>query len=165
MREFLLLGRHHDRNGFDCGEEALNKYLRETARQHVEKGIAKTFVYVDTDNPGEILGYFTLVVCETLTEGLPEKIAHKLPGMAPAARLGRLAVSKKHQGQKIGTLLMAEVIQRILSLDESFGVIGLLVDAKTIQAKKFYAGFGFVELHGRPLKLFLPLQTLRDARN
>lgn len=165
MREFQLLGRNHNRNGFDCGEEALNKYLRETARQHVEKGISKTFVYIDTDSPDEILGYFTLVVCETLTEGLPKKIANMLPEIAPAARLGRLAVSKKHQGQKVGTLLMAEVVQRILSLDESFGVIGLLVDAKTAQAKKFYEGFGFIELHGRPLRLFLPMKTLHDALN
>jgi len=41
------LGSSHDRAGFDCGVTSLNRYLRETARQHVAKGIGKTFVLVE----------------------------------------------------------------------------------------------------------------------
>jgi len=29
----------HDRAGFDCGEEPLNRYLQQVARQHIAKGI------------------------------------------------------------------------------------------------------------------------------
>ena len=52
--------RSHNRRGFDCGEQELNSYLRNTARQHSEKGISRTFVIVDDENPSEILGFFSL---------------------------------------------------------------------------------------------------------
>ena len=45
--------RSHNRQGFDCGEQDLNGYLRNTARQHSEKGISCTFVLVDDGNPTE----------------------------------------------------------------------------------------------------------------
>jgi len=49
MRE--PIGRPRDRAGFDCGEVALNEFLRQHARRNHESGGAKTFVAVDdTDN-------------------------------------------------------------------------------------------------------------------
>ncbi|MCK4507374.1 MAG: GNAT family N-acetyltransferase [Desulfuromonadales bacterium] len=163
MREILPLDRGHDRAGFDCGEDALNLYLQETARQHNDKGISKTFVYVDTDSPEKILGFFTLAICEVVTEGLPRKFAKRLPKKVPAAKLGRLAVSMDYQGQKIGGILIVEAMKRTLAVADSFGIVGFFVDAKNDQAKKFYEGFGFIELHGNPFALFLPLQTLKEA--
>lgn len=163
MRQIYLLDRSHDRSGFDCGEEALNRYLRETARQHNEKGVAKTFVYVDSDHPEKILGYFTLAICEIVTQELPKKYAKRLPRKVPAAKLGRLAVSRFCQGERIGSILMVEAMQRTLAVADSFGIVGFFVDAKNEPAKRFYQRFGFVELQENPLTLFLPLQTLLDA--
>ena len=163
MREIVPLDKCHDRTAFDCGEPALNKYLKETARQHIEKGISKTFVCVDTDSPGKVLGYFTLAICEVVTEGLPRKYAKKLPGKVPAAKLGRLAVSVECQGQKLGGMLMVDAMQRTIALADSFGIVGFLVDAKSERSKKFYEGYGFVELQGNPFALFLTLATLVDA--
>ena len=165
MREIQVLDRRHNRAGFDCGEVPLNKFLQETARQHNDKGISKTFVYIDTDSPDEILGFFTLAICEVTTATLPVKLARKLPEKVPAARLGRLAVSRNNQGQQIGALLMVEAMQRTLALADSFGIVGIFVDAKSERAKGFYEGFGFVELNNNPLTLFLPLDTLKDAAN
>ncbi len=71
--------RSHNRQGFDCGEQDLNSYLRNTARQHDEKGISRTFVLVDDGNPSEILGFFSLASCEILVEKLPRKYAKKYP--------------------------------------------------------------------------------------
>jgi hypothetical protein len=36
----------HDRTAFDCGEPDLNAYLQRTARQHLKKGIANSYVLV-----------------------------------------------------------------------------------------------------------------------
>jgi ribosomal protein S18 acetylase RimI-like enzyme len=163
MREILPLDRCHDRTSFDCGEEPLNKYLQETARQHNEKGISKTFVCVDNNSPEKILGYFTLAICEVVTEGLPRKYAKKLPNKVPAAKLGRLAVSVECQGQKLGGMLMVEAMKRTIALADNFGIVGFFVDAKNDQAKRFYEGYGFIELQSNPLTLFLPLATLVDA--
>jgi ribosomal protein S18 acetylase RimI-like enzyme len=165
MRAIVPLDKGHDRTSFDCGEEALNKYLQETARQHIDKGISKTFVCVDTDRPEIILGYFTLAICEVVTEGLPRKYAKRLPSKVPAAKLGRLAVSVGCQGQKLGGMLMADAMKRTIALADNFGIVGFFVDAKNDRAKRFYEGYGFIALQSNPLTLFLPLATLVEATN
>ena len=55
-----LDAKRHDRAGFDCGVEPLNRYLKTLAGQHRVKGIATSFVLVDADRPAQILGYYTL---------------------------------------------------------------------------------------------------------
>jgi len=76
------LTREHNRDAFDCGNHELNRYLRNTARQHIDKGISRTFVLVEKSNPTEILGFFTLASCEILVEKLPGKYAKStLPGL------------------------------------------------------------------------------------
>jgi hypothetical protein len=47
----------HDRTVFDCGEPALNSYLQKTARQHQQKGIANTYVLVETSDSSRVLGF------------------------------------------------------------------------------------------------------------
>jgi ribosomal protein S18 acetylase RimI-like enzyme len=163
MHAILPLDRSHDRASFDCGEEALNKFLRETARQHNEKGISKTFVYVDTESPEIILGFFTLAICEVETEGLPKKHSKRLPKRVPAAKLGRLAVSATCQCQQIGSILLVDAMQRTLAVADNFGIVGFFVDARNDRARSFYEGFGFIELQDDPLVLFLPLRTLVEA--
>jgi hypothetical protein len=41
-----ILSRRHNRDGFDCGSDPLNTYLRHTARQHIERGISRTLLYL-----------------------------------------------------------------------------------------------------------------------
>ena len=57
-----LLTEEHDRKAFRCGSESLERYLRETARGHLAKGVSITRVLVERNavRPKPILGYFTL---------------------------------------------------------------------------------------------------------
>ena len=68
MLRIELLSRGHDRQGFRCGERDLDDYLKRTARQHNDKGISRTFVLVDSEEPSDILGFFTLASCEVVTD-------------------------------------------------------------------------------------------------
>ncbi|MFZ0451431.1 MAG: GNAT family N-acetyltransferase [Desulfatiglandaceae bacterium] len=154
-----ILTRSHNRQGFDCGNADLDRYLRDTARQHSEKGISHTFVLVDEENPSEILGFFTLASCEILVEKLPEKY----PSRAPAVKLGRLAVAKHKQKRGLGTHMMINAMGRVLKVWEHLGLIGFFVDAKNDEAALFYHQFGFIPLPDNPFELFLPLATIRQA--
>ena len=49
MIKLEALTGHHDRSGFDCGVDALNVWLKQTAMQHQSKGISRTFVAVPED--------------------------------------------------------------------------------------------------------------------
>lgn len=59
MKQIELLNKSHNREGFDCDNTALNQFLQQTARQHIQKGISRTVVLIDSDRPQEIIGFFT----------------------------------------------------------------------------------------------------------
>jgi ribosomal protein S18 acetylase RimI-like enzyme len=158
-----LLDAMHDRNRFDCGVDPLNRYLQQIAWQHIEKGISKTYVLVDehASAPKPVFGYFTISLCQVLTQQVPAKWAKKLPGQIPAMRLGRLAVAYEHQRAGIGKALLVEALQRIARVLDLVGGIGLFVDAKDENAAAFYMRFGF-EPTSVPLTLFMPAQTILE---
>ena len=163
MLKIETVSRDHNRSGFDCGNDALNQYLKKIARQHLNKGLSRTFVLVDDNIPTEILGFFTLVSCEIFVDKLPRKYAKKYPSKAPAAKLARLAVAKDRQRQGLGTHMMINAVERVIKVSQDLGIIGFFVDAKDNKAKAYYEQFGFIQLPDNPLELFLPLATLRNV--
>ena len=165
MRKIELLSKSHDRDGFDCGSEPLNVFLKQTARQHAERGISRTFVLVEesASEPKSIAAYFTLNICQLRAEQLPPEIARRLPREIAGVKLGRLAIAKERQRQGLGKLLLVAAMKKFVEVFDSAGGIGLFVDAKDDAAKAYYERFGFVPLLDNPLQLFLPLQTVREA--
>ncbi|BBO81338.1 N-acetyltransferase [Desulfosarcina ovata subsp. sediminis] len=164
MLKIKLLDKSHERAQFDCGNPALNFYLQRTARQHISKGMSRTFVLVNDDNPRVILGFYTLSICEIETDYLPEKIAKKYPDQVPAVKLARLAVSIEHQNKRFGHYLIGSAVEKVILISENVGIIGLFVDAKDGHAKEYHEQFGFISLQGNPLFLFLPMQTLNKYK-
>lgn len=165
MHKIELLTKPHDRNTFECGSEPLNLFLKQTARQHAERGISRTFVLVDeaATLPKPILGYFSLNICQIKSESLTQAEAKKLPRDVSGIRLGRLAVSKVNQRQGIGKTLLVAAMGKFLEIFKVAGGIGLFVDAKDQDAKRFYEHFGFVPMPGNELELFLPVKTIQEA--
>jgi len=161
----LLDSDSHDRIAFDCGAPALNEYLRNTARQHLQKGIANTYVLASRAEPETILGFFTLSFLEVDISEIPAGYGKKLPqSRLPAAKLGRLAIDKSCQGNNYGRLLMADALRRVAdAIRNAAGVVGLFVDAKNPDVAEFYRKFGFIPLEDNPLSLMLPHQTILGA--
>lgn len=165
MHKIEPLSKSHDRDGFDCGSEPLHLFLKQTARQHAERGISRTFVIVDEDAtaPKPILGFFSLNVCQIKSESLSPGEAKKLPRDVSGVRLGRLAVAKAHQRQGIGKTLLVAAMGKFTEIFNTAGGIGLFVDAKDQDAKRYYEQFGFVPLAANELELFLPVKTFQEA--
>jgi len=159
-----LLAAIHDRGAFDCGVEPLNRYLQQIARQHITKGISKTFVLVDERAivPKPVLGFFTISLCQVLGQHVPVKWTKKLPAQIPAVRLGRLAVARTRQGAGYGKVLLVEALRRTARVADLAGGIGLFVDAKDEAAAGFYRRFGFKPTPSDPLTLFMPTATIRE---
>lgn len=155
-----LLDKRHNRDDFNCGNEALNQFLKQTARQHIQKGISRTFVLIDTEQPDIIISFFTLTLCEVRVEKLPPKFAKKYPSKVAGVKLARLAVDKAYQRQGIGEIMMIEAMRRAVVVAENAGGIGLFVDAKDEAAKSYYNRYGFVSLEDAFLEMFLPLSTI-----
>ena len=158
--QILPLTGSHDRQGFDCGSPTLNDWLRQVARQHQQKGLSRTFVAVCEEQPAQICGYYALTLAELENRHLPASWAKRLPRRIPGVRLGRLAVDRRHQGRKLGELLLVDALLRAARIHEQAGGIGLFVDALDEAAAGYYLRFGFRALPDNPLLLFHPVQVL-----
>ncbi len=157
------LGKHHDRAAFDCGVEALGRYIREQAGQDTKKKIAATFVLVG-DAPATIAGYYTLSSTSVNVGELPEHIAKKLPRypLMPATLIGRLAVDRNYQGKGHGEILLVDALRRSLISTKQIGSVAVVVDAKDDKAKAFYEHFQFIPLVNYSHRLFLPMTVIQD---
>ena len=148
----------HDRAGFNCNIEALDKYIHKQAGQDIKRRISRIFVASLPDSPKVIEGYYSLSTLSIKLSQLPEKLARKIPKHpVPAALIGRLAVSKNTQGYGIGKMLLADAIKRTLSVSDQIAIYAIIVDAIDNNSKGFYERFGFASLSDNSSKLFLPL--------
>lgn len=157
------LGRHHDRNGFSCGEPALDEYLRQRASQDTKRRVAQVFVALGSSE-SEIAGYYTLSAAAFRRDDLPPKLAKRLPHYPiPAAVLGRLAVSSNHQGRGLGEHLLTDALHRVIAASNALAINAVIVDAKNEAVKAFYQRYGFQPFPKQPMRLFLPLSTLAEG--
>lgn len=149
----------HDRKAFSCGVYALDRYLKEQAGQDIKRRAAMCYVAHEPESDS-IAGYYTLSAGDMALKDMPEDIAKRLPRypVIPIARVGRLAIAKEFQGQRLGAAMVWDAANRALRAE--MGVFALAVDAKDEQAAAFYRHFGFVGFESKPLQLFLPLATV-----
>lgn len=157
------ISKKHDREAFDCGEEALNEFLCRYARKSHERGGAKTFLAIsDTDKT--VLGFYSLSPASVEYSRTPEIVRrglsrHDVPGF----RLARLAVDRRFQGQGLGGQLLLAAGRRCLLAAAEVGGVALVIDAKNERVAGWYASYGAVALADAPLTLVLALETVEAA--
>ncbi len=142
------LDRSHNRGAFDCGEAALNNYLRLYALQNQERHqVGTTYVATDETQPDVVLGYYTLAMSE-----LPSHILAGSPvpyRTIPVILLARLAVDQRFQGRGVGETLLSDALERSLRIAREIGCRLVILDAYP-SAVGWYAKYGLVELGGDP---------------
>jgi GNAT superfamily N-acetyltransferase len=158
------INKKHDREAFDCGEEALNEFLRRYARKSHDLGGAKTFLAIDDADNKAILGVYSLSPASVAYAQTPEIIRHGLARHdVPGFRLARLAVDRRVQGQGMGGQLLLAAGRRCLLAAAEIGGVVLVIDAKNERVAGWYASKGAVPLLDAPLSLLLPLKTIETA--
>ncbi|MGD0942221.1 MAG: GNAT family N-acetyltransferase [Terracidiphilus sp.] len=154
----------HDRESFDCGEEALNEFLLRHARKSHELGGAKTFLAIDGADSKTILGFYSLSAASVAYARTPEIVRrglarHEVPGF----RLARLAVDRRFQGKGLGGQLLLSAGRRCLLASSEVGGVVLVIDAKNERVARWYLSYGAIPLVDAPLSLMLPLATMKAA--
>ena len=154
-------GSHHNRAGFACGVESLDRYFKTQANQDVKRKINGVFVLVDPREPAEVLGYYTLCATALAQGDVPVAARKHVPRypLVSATLVGRLAVAGHLQRQGLGALLLADAVKRAYASASSIGSSMLIVDAISEQTAAFYEANGFVRLPGS-LRLILPIQAI-----
>ncbi len=157
----VRLGGEHERSAFSCGKPPLDEFLRTLASQYEKRHLGRTFVACHPGN-NRVAGYHTLASGSIAFQNLPAAAAKKLPRHpVPSVILARLAVDRAAQGQGLGETLLIDAFRRTLDLSETLGIHAMEVDAIDKLARTFYEKYGFMPLAGQPLRLYLPVATIR----
>jgi GNAT superfamily N-acetyltransferase len=156
------LGPHHDREGFSCGIDSLDRYLRRQAGQDIRRRSAGVFVLAAHANPGVILGYYTLSQANIAQGDIPASARKHIPRypLVGATLIGQLAVSEARQGERLGAVLIADAVERAWLTAATAGSSMLIVDAINDRAAAFYEGNGFVRLADSQ-RLILPMHIIQ----
>lgn len=156
------LASHHDRDGFSCGVDSLDRYLRTQASQDVRRKANGVFILVEPNKPKVVLGYYTLCATALAQGDVPAAARKHVPRypLVSATLVGRLAVSQTRQGERLGAMLLADAAQRAYASAAIVGSSMLVVEAINERAAAFYEGNGFVRLPDS-LRLVLPMHSIQ----
>lgn len=155
------LTRGHDRASFDCGEPALNEFIKRHARQNQDRRIGRTCVAAEADGV-RVFGFCTIASASIRPHDLPDPERRRLPRhRVPMVHLARLAVDSSATGQGLGESLLYHALELATRAADMIGVFGVEVYAEHETAAAFYRRFGFVPLTDDRLHLYLPIPTAR----
>ncbi|WP_376705338.1 GNAT family N-acetyltransferase [Mesorhizobium sp. ISC25] len=158
-----VLASQHDRDGFACGVDRLDRYLRTQASQDVRRKANGVFILVEPDKPDVVLGYYTLCATGVAHGDVPATARKHIPRypLVSATLIGPLAVSEARQGERLGAMLLADAVRRAYASAATVGSSMLVVDAISERAAAFYEGNGFVRLP-ESLRLVLPMHAIQQ---
>jgi GNAT superfamily N-acetyltransferase len=151
------LNESHILDQFECGEPALDDWLRRRALANQASGASRTFV---TCSGARVVGYYALAAGGITSNEAPGRVRRNMPDPIPVMVLGRLAVDRREQGKGLGALLLRDAVERTRRLASEMGMAEILVHAISEEAKRFYQHWGFVESPLNPMTLVARLKDL-----
>jgi len=153
---------------FDCGDGALNNYLKRHAWNNQQKSsIGVSYAAVEEGAPRTVLGYFTLAMASVPRDAFPKRYVRGLPPYAlPLILLARLAVDRRFAGRGLGHALISEALRISLRVAGEVGCRCIVKDAYRDRVN-WYARYGFVPIEGAaesgPQRMFLDMRTVHAA--
>ena len=163
----------HDRAAFSCGVGRLDNFLKRTARKQQAGDFTRIWVATDSKQVA-ILGYYALNAHFIEGSDLPARLTKDAPRSSciPTVYLSMIAVDHRHQGRKLGHILLADALNR--SVDAADGYLGLkavvldVIDdggaESTEKRRAFYTSMGFRSFPSNPLRMFITIEEVRKAR-
>jgi GNAT superfamily N-acetyltransferase len=157
LSEPVPLTPDHDLSDFDCGESALNDWLRHRALKN-ESRFSRTYVVCQGKR---VVAYFCISAGSVERSAVPGKLRRNAPDTIPVSVIGRLAVCLGYAGKGLGADLLADALRRIAAASRILGVGAVLVQAKDEAARRFYLKYAeFIEYPQDSRTLFLPIETV-----
>jgi GNAT superfamily N-acetyltransferase len=142
------LGEQHHLEELDCGVEALDRWLRRSARIAAASGTAAIYVLRRDQH---VVGYYALAMSAVWHQQAPSRLRRGMPDPVPVVLLARLALDRREHGRSLGGHLLVDALRRCVRGGSEFGARAVIVDAFSPEAAAFYRHFGFHDLDGRRL--------------
>jgi GNAT superfamily N-acetyltransferase len=149
----------HDLSRFQCGEPALDDWLRRRALQNEERGASRTYVVCAGLR---VVAYYALAVGAVAHAGTAGRVRRNMPDpvpvmIIPVMTMGRLAVDQEFHGRGLGQGLLRDAMLRTLQAADIACIRAILVHAISNDAQRFYERHGFVRSPIDPLMLMITM--------
>ena len=154
---------------FLAASPQIDNYLQLTAKKMSKADIVRVWVVVDAKN--QIIGFYGMNMHAVDVKDMPPKYAKKAMkhGTLPAVFITMIGVDQNQQGNGIGSVLVADALSRIARASDDIGTCVVVLDvfddgdnAAITMRKSYYESFGFIPLPDQPLRLFMPIATVRQ---
>jgi GNAT superfamily N-acetyltransferase len=149
----------HNVSNFDCGKVELNDWLRNRAVKN-DGQASRCFVVCEDRS---VVGFYALAAGAVRHDQVPGALKRNMPDQIPVIVLGRMAVDRNYQGQKLGDALLKDALKRTLSVAADIGARAVLVHAIDKEVVPFYTQYGFKPFPEGELTLFLSIKELAAA--
>ncbi len=147
----------HDLSRFDCGDPALNDWLRQRALKNESRFSRSYVVCADA----RVVAYVCISAGSVDRASAPGRVRRNAPDTIPVSVIGRLAVDREYARQGLGADLLADALRRIALASQSIGIGAVLVHAKNEAARRFYLKCAeFIEHPAESRILYLPIETV-----
>ncbi len=152
------LRRDHILDGFGCGKEDLNRFLRRQAWNSQQAHSAQTYVVA---KGLRVFGYYSLAAGSVTHDGATGRVKKGLArSPIPVILLARLAVDVSIHGKGVGSALLKDALIRTAQAAHTIGARAMLVNAKDEDAKAFYEHFTFESSPSDPYHMMLIMKDL-----
>ena len=149
----------HILSEFNCGEAALDEWIRHRGIKNQSTGAARTFV-VCRENSSQVIGFYSLATGSVTHAIAPGGLRRNMPDPIPVIILARLAVDMGYRSKGLGADLLHDAVLRICRVAENIGVRAIMVHALSDPAEKFYLRHGFMPSATQERTLFLRLPNV-----
>ncbi len=153
------LAASHQVDDFECGEAALDDWLKRRALANQSSGASRTFVV--SDESGHVRGYYAMAAGAVAHELATSGVRRNMPDPVPVMVLARLAVDRRAQGLHLGGALLQDAVNRAVAVSQNAGVRALIVHALHEKARQFYEHYGFQPSPSHPMTLMLRLSSVK----
>lgn len=159
----------HDRAAFSCGTEQVDNYFKRTANKLNKADNVRLSVMITPE--GEVIGFYAINAHSVDYTDLPKRFARTRPshGNIPAAYISMIGRDEKFKGGGYGGDLLIDALKNISVAAEQVGIAVVMLDVlncgdseKTQRRKVLYQSYGFAALESDPLRMFLPIGTIRQ---
>lgn len=148
----------HDLTKFDCGNPAMNGWLRNHAMRGQMQDTGRTFVWVLDDTigvhfePNEVAAYFTIAAHQVhrsdVAPAFSKTKVRGWPDTIPAMLLARLALDQRLQGQGLFGSLLVSALERCVAASALAAAALVVVDAIDDRALALYSSRDFALIPG-----------------
>ena len=128
---------------FDCEIEELNQFFYHQAKEYINYGYTQMYIFEDARKL-ILIGYFAVCCCNVQVKEKELVSVEKIARFVPGILIGKLAIDKKYQNQKLGKDLIKKAIIIAVEISKIVGCRCVFVDALVNKRSiNFYQNIGF----------------------